>query len=708
MEAIRKPVYHVVVQSVYQGQAFGNDRNKEAYLQRIVKYKQAMKMKLYAFCLYEDHAHFLVQGEEWEVSGLMRRVGVSFSHWYRKTYFHEGTLFKGRPKTEQLKNDAEILRVARFIHQEPVRRGLVESMEEYPWSSYRMYQEENSLIDRDEVAEKLRFWGRFEDYMSIHETTDYLEEQPPRFGRSDDDVLRLVLKRLNGHPLIELQVLPRSVRDYILAKLRFEDKVSILQLARVTGLGRGIIQRVTEKDLRLTLYRDTCIIHSEDRDGAVENAAPDYGEWRISMKQQTVFSAGTILLPRNINPTVWSTIACDQFTSDPEYWERVRQKTAGKPSCYHITLPEIYLTEGDEAVSARIQSINQTMQRYLKKDFLAAEPSAMIYVERTLANGKTRKGLMGLVDLEEYDYTKTSKACIRATEETVLERIPPRVRIRENAPMEFPHLMLLADDAENQLIEPLSAKKAAMRKCYDFELMEGSGHIRGYVVSEAEKDRVLRVLDVMADPRYFSEKYKTSEPVLLFAVGDGNHSLATAKVCYENLKQKIGDEEARRHPARYALAEVVNLHDESLVFEPIYRVLFETDPDEVLAALLAAYPGSHTGEAEEGEAAIEYVSGETGGTIAIPDAAGRLPVSLLQPVLDRYLQERPGRIDYIHGRGEAQALGRGEGCIAFLFEGMRKEDLFPGIIAGGVLPRKTFSMGEARDKRFYLEGRRIQ
>ena len=702
MEEKRKPVYHVVMQGIYQLKAFETNMDKEMYLQRITRYKRLLGLELYAFCIYDNHAHFILRGTEEEISSLMRRVGVSYAHWYRRQHKHEGPLFKGRPKTEVLKDDGEVLKAARFIHQEPVLNGLADTMEGYPWSSYWMYLQGDTTIDLDEITDRIRLWGRFEDYMELESTRTYLEEQPARFGFSDADVLARVNKIMKGRPVIELQVMPHAFRNYILAYLRYIDRISILQLSRVTGLGRGVIQRVTREDLRLTLHSNACIIQCENKNEIGNPVVPDYRVWRHPMMKQNVFRAGSILLPRDCDYTAWSTIACDQFTSDPAYWERVRKQTEGKPSCYHVTLPEVYLTEGEEKVAERIQKINDTMKQYLEEERFQELPMDMIYVERTLPNGMVRRGLMGLVDLEAYDYSKTSTAYIRATEETVLERIPPRVRIRKNAPIELPHLLLLVDDDQKSLIEPLTQYVDSMECCYDFELMEGSGHIRGFILTEDLKDKVLKVLDVMADPEYYRAKYNTHAPVLLFAVGDGNHSLATAKECYEQLKKEIGEEAAAGHPARYALAEVVNLHDESLEFEPIYRVLFDVNIDGVLHAIAEACPGTHEGEPAEGEIVIEYVSKDCSGKLAIPAAPGRLPV------LDACLKEHEGEVDYIHGEEEARKLGQQEGNLAFIFAGMEKNELFPGIIAGGVLPRKTFSMGVARDKRFYLESRKIQ
>ncbi len=420
------------------------------------------------------------------------------------------------------------------------------------------------------------------------------------------------------------------------------------------------------------------------------------------------FDSGRILIPRG-DLSLWSVIACDQFTSDPAYWEEVRLMTEGRPSAYHITLPEVYLKEGDAATGRRIASINDTMGRYLREDLFAAY-DGMIYVERTLRDGGTRKGLLGLLDLEQYDYHKGASSYIRATEETVLERIPPRVRIRQDAPLELPHLMLLADDPEGLLIEEIAGRKSAYEKLYDFDLMKESGHITGYLLDEEALSHVRRTLKTFSDPDRFHDKYQTDGAPLVFAVGDGNHSLASAKECYERLKERIGAEAAALHPARYALAELVNLHDPSLSFEPIYRLLIgaELELDDLLGSLRSQAPAFHGGASKPGEISLHFQSGLEQRTLSIPADPGILPVSILQPLLDTYLKDHPEvQIDYIHGLDTVRALGKQEGHIAITFRGMEKADLFPGIIQGGVLPRKTFSMGHAEDKRFYLECREI-
>lgn len=418
------------------------------------------------------------------------------------------------------------------------------------------------------------------------------------------------------------------------------------------------------------------------------------------------FGGGRILIP-NCDLSRWSTIACDQFTSDPDYWDQVEALAASVPSAYHITLPEIYLKERPENIRRRIASINETMREYWKARLFTAYEDAMIYVERTQADGRTRRGLLGLIDLEQYDYHNDSKSLIRATEETVLERIPPRMSIRRDAALEIPHLMLLADDAGDELIGPAAARKDSFECIYDFDLMLQSGHITGYLLDSAAKDSIRRTLDKFSDPDYFRNKYNTDKNPLVFAVGDGNHSLASAKECYELLKVKIGPEKAAAHPARYALAEVVNLHDPALDFEPIYRLVTGRELDELLGSLRCQNPAFHGGASKPGEISLHFQSGLEQRTLSLAAESGLLPVSVLQPLLDTFLQKSSAQIDYIHGLDMIRNLAKQDGHIGITFTGMQKSDLFPGIIKGGVLPRKTFSMGHGQDKRFYLECRVI-
>jgi len=417
------------------------------------------------------------------------------------------------------------------------------------------------------------------------------------------------------------------------------------------------------------------------------------------------FLPADILLPRGCELTKWSVVACDQYTSQPEYWKRVADTVAGAPSALRLILPESCL-DGPN-VETDIMEVNNTMTRYLRARRFSELASALIYVERTLSNGKVRHGIVGRIDLEQYDYEPGAGTLIRATEGTVLSRIPPRVAVRKNAPIELPHVMLLADDPDRTVIEPLAAGREEMELLYEFELMENGGHIAGRRLGEAQVTSVLKALADLAQPDAFAEKYHADgKPVLLFAVGDGNHSLATAKECYERQKKLTPPERWGTLPARYALVELVNLHDEALEFEPIHRVVFDTEPNALLEALLEACPGAYIGRGEGHT--LMYIHRDGAGFVTVPHPAAQLTVGTLQKFLDAYVSAHGGRIDYIHGEDVTRALAQKPGNIGFLLPAMDKKQLFPTVIFDGVLPRKTFSMGEAHDKRFYLEARKIR
>ena len=408
------------------------------------------------------------------------------------------------------------------------------------------------------------------------------------------------------------------------------------------------------------------------------------------------FYSASILLPKDADMQQWSVIACDQFTSDPAYWQRVRAQVAQAPSTLHMILPEAELG-GDEA--SKVASINAAMLRYQEEGIFREYPNAYIYVERTLRNGMIRPGLVGMVDLESYDYRPGSESPVRATEKTVLERIPPRQRVRRDASLEFPHVLMLCDDHEKILIEPIARNKSSMKKVYDFDLMEEGGHITGWLLDEAASKAFDERLSTYS--QNFESKYEgLSGAKVLFAVGDGNHSLATAKSCYEALKTANPDTDLSCHPARYALVELENIHDPSLVFEPIHRILTDVDVPGVLEAVKAV-------SAADGFA-IEIVTGGKKETFFLDKSKGELAVAVLQEALDQYLTDHPGQIDYIHGDEEVIQLAKQENAVGFLLPAMEKGQLFRGVISRGVLPRKTFSMGHAREKRYYLEGRKIQ
>lgn len=410
-----------------------------------------------------------------------------------------------------------------------------------------------------------------------------------------------------------------------------------------------------------------------------------------------LFGPADILLPKSADMHRWAVIACDQFTSDTAYWQRVADTVGNSQSTLHMILPEAHLGAADEA--AIVKEINTTMERYLENDVFATYANAYIYVERTLLNGTVRPGLIGAVDLEEYNYNMGSVSAVRATEKTVLERIPPRQRVRKDAGIEFPHVLMLCDDDKKQLIEPIAAIKAQLPLVYDFDLMEGGGHISGWLVEgqvAADFDARLQAY-IEAVPAKYADL--DGAPVTL-AVGDGNHSLATAKSCYEALKQANPSLDLSSHPARYALVELENIHDDSQVFEPIHRILFHVDGKKLLQDMQAI--------CAEGGYAVEYVMGAERGTLYLDKAKGELAVAVLQEFLDQWMQANPCEIDYIHGDDEVAELAQKENAIGFLLPSMEKHQLFRGVISGGVLPRKTFSMGHAREKRYYLEGRKIK
>ena len=413
------------------------------------------------------------------------------------------------------------------------------------------------------------------------------------------------------------------------------------------------------------------------------------------------FKPANILLPRDCDLSLWSVVACDQYTSRPEYWQRVENRVGRAPSTLRLILPESCL-EGP-SVETDIMEINNTMSRYLREGRFQEYPDALIYVERTLDSGRVRRGLVGAVDLESYDYEPEASSPIRATEGTVMARIPPRVAVRKNAPIELPHVMLLVDDPQRAIIEPLSARTGEMECLYDFDLMERGGHIRGWLLTEELKALVLQALE---DKKAQADRDLDG---LLFAVGDGNHSLATAKACYERQKEMTDPSQRPKLPSRYALCELVNLHDDSLAFEPIHRLVFGVRPEDLLDALMDCCPSAVQGGGE-GHTLSFVISRWSRGEITVTRPTSHLPAGTLQDFLDRYIAAHPkARVDYIHGVDEAEKLAvEREDAIAFLMPPMDKKELFPTVLHDGVLPRKTFSMGQAHDKRFYLEARKIR
>lgn len=398
------------------------------------------------------------------------------------------------------------------------------------------------------------------------------------------------------------------------------------------------------------------------------------------------FKKADIFIPRQVDMEKWAVIACDQFVSQPEYWEKARAIVGTAPSTLKMILPEAEL-EGD--CKAAIANINQTMLQYLQDDLFTLYESCYIYVERTLVNGSIRKGVVGAVDLEQYDFTPDSGTAIRATEQTVQERIPPRMDIRRDAVLELPHVLLLCDDEKRELVESLTAKKESLPLIYDFDLMQGGGRLRGWLVAGEDAAQFDEALEVYGQRMY----QKHGDKPVLYAVGDGNHSLASAKGCYEENKSCEN--------ARYALVELENIHDDAQVFEPIHRIVKSTDPVALLQAMQAAI-GKPAGSP------IQWHIGTQTGVFYVHSDDGMLPVGIVQDFLDDYLKTHAGIIDYIHGEDALAQLAKADNSIGLVLPPVEKNAFFQGIIAGGTLPRKTFSMGHAQEKRYYLEARKIK
>ena len=418
------------------------------------------------------------------------------------------------------------------------------------------------------------------------------------------------------------------------------------------------------------------------------------------------FYPANILLPKEgTDMTKWAVVACDQFTSQPEYWQAVEENVGDAPSTLRLILPEAGLNAPD--VEERISAVNAAMGQYLDSGLFETLEGSLIYIERVQSDGKIRHGLLGMVDLEQYDFTPGSGALIRATEGTVLARIPPRVKVRKDAPIELPHVMLLIDDPNKTVIEPLTRASGEMEELYRFDLQQGGGSITGWKLTAAQMDETADALAALCSAEEQAWKYGMKDvPPLLFAVGDGNHSLATAKQCYEDQKKVTPEHEWASLPARYALVEVVNNHDSALQFEPIHRCVFGVEPEEMLAAFKTYYPDAYEGKGEGHVIAYTHAGGQ--GFLTVPKPRVQLAVGTLQAFLDSYVKDHGGEIDYIHGGEVTDRLGRQAGAIGFKLPAMGKQQLFKTVMADGVLPRKTFSMGHAQDKRYYVEARKIR
>ena len=442
------------------------------------------------------------------------------------------------------------------------------------------------------------------------------------------------------------------------------------------------------------------------------------------------FYPADILLPKKgTDMSRWSVIACDQFTSEPEYWEETEQIVGEAPSTLRMILPEVYLDGPQE--KEKLEQIRRSMEEYLDHDIFSVYKNAMIYVERTDSSGKIRAGIVGCIDLEQYDYHRGSHSPVRATEATVEERIPARIRVRKNAPLELPHIMLLIDDKNKTVVEPCEQYRREENLLYDFDLMQGGGHLKGCLLDEKEQERILVALQRLAEEQQAdgdgssepaatgtvaiepaATKSAAMEPAaMVFAVGDGNHSLASAKEFYEQLKAAHPEEDYSKHPARYALAEIVNLHSPALEFEAIHRIVKETDVDALLAEMAEklglVFEEKNVSEETASQEMYVVRNGRCRRAV-ITRPTSKLTVGSLQTFLDEYQKEHPISMDYIHGADTVLALSGEEGSVGFLLPDMAKEELFPSVMADGALPRKTFSMGHAEDKRYYTECRKIR
>lgn len=435
-----------------------------------------------------------------------------------------------------------------------------------------------------------------------------------------------------------------------------------------------------------------------------------------------------IYLPKNwIDLKKWAVVACDQYTSQPEYRKEVENIVQQVPSTYHIIFPEVYLEQ--EGKKERIQKIQEHMNEYLQEGILENQWPCFILVDRKTSHTASRKWLIVALDLECYDYNKWSQTLIRATEWTVIDRLPPRIEIRKDASVETPHIMVLIDDPEKKVIEPLFEQLTIHQKIYDTDLMMDGGHITGYKIADEQSiNDIIKNIQTLADKGIFKDKYQLKEDlwVLLFAMGDGNHSLATAKAIREEKKQNLSEAEKENNPARFALVELVNIHDQGLEFEPIHRVVFDIHPEEMIADMKTYFNQQWSELLLEEYSTFEEmkankkISDESNQYFnimytnkyiiaCIKNPKLNLEVGNLQVFLDNFLQTHTqSKIDYIHGEKITQELGTKEWNIGFILPIMNKKDFFKTVIVDGALPRKTFSMGEAEEKRYYLECRKIK
>ena len=403
--------------------------------------------------------------------------------------------------------------------------------------------------------------------------------------------------------------------------------------------------------------------------------------------KKSIFAPADILLPSGIALDRWGVIACDQFSSEPDYWERIRAYVGDEPSTLNMIVPEAFLDGAD--MDREAERISAAMESYAQRGILQNIEDSYVYVARTLPDGRVRRGLVGAVDLDEYDFSG-GKAAILASEGTVLDRLPPRIRVRRSARYELPHIMAFIDDRDMTVIEPLSEKAGGLPLLYDFDLMEGGGHIRGMRVHGGEADGIASAMRALRE-----------NSGALIVIGDGNHSLAAAKVIWDELKPGLSDAERETHPAGKALLEIFNVYDPAIDFEAIHRVAFDIDPAGFVGALAGAMPCGNDYE-------LRWVSRGQSGSVGVRASCIGDMLEVLQEFIDEYIIGVGGKVDYIHGEETVRRLAQGDRRLGLILPAMDKSELFGTVAAKGAFPKKSFSVGHARDKRYYLECREIR
>ncbi len=412
-----------------------------------------------------------------------------------------------------------------------------------------------------------------------------------------------------------------------------------------------------------------------------------------------IFSAADILIPRTDDMTAWAVIACDQHTSEPEYWSAAEAIAGDKPSTLNLILPEAYLHDSD--VEEKTSEINQCMEQYKKSDVFKEYHNGYCYVEREVTGGKIRHGIVGVIDLEQYDCSPDSRSPVRPTEGTSPDRLPPRIKVREHATLELPHIMVLIDDPDRQIVEPLAKEKDSMEVLYDFDLMLNGGHIKGWFVGDKQKENVDKAFDRLCQKA--AEEAKDGIDPLIIAMGDGNHSFATAKACWDRIKESVPRDQWDQHPARYSLVELNNIYDESMEFEPIHRVVFGVNPEDFIQKMYDRFDISDQGEGQ----VLEYLINGQKKRIGILNPTAQLATGTVQTFIEEYIEQYSGTVDYIHGEDVVEKLCGEANTVGIIFPEISKDRFFASIKMDGPMPKKTFSLGHADDKRFYLEARSI-